>query len=120
MFYAVGRLDLLIPESHSLKEKRSVLNRLKGRLESRFHLSVNEIDFQELHQRAALGVALVVRGPSRGRDALEAIRRLVEEDARAMVLEFRTRIANLDDEPGRTRDADDADDDEGEVEDEWP
>jgi hypothetical protein len=97
MYYAVARLEILIPHSQSLKEKRSVLNRLKDRVSHRFHCSVAEVDHQDLWQRAAIGVALVVAGPSEGRNALEAIRREVERDPRLQVVDYPQLIASLED-----------------------
>ncbi len=92
MYYAVARLEFLIGQSRSLKEKRSVLNRLKARLESRFKLSVAEVEFQDLWQRGALGVALVASGSESAQNALQAVRREVESDPRVEVLDFRVRI----------------------------
>ncbi len=53
------RVTLLIRSSHSLKEKRSVLNRLKDGLRRDFNVSVAEVDGQETWQRADLGIAAV-------------------------------------------------------------
>jgi hypothetical protein len=99
MFFGVARLEFLIPQSQSLKEKRSILNRLKGRIESRFHISVAEVEFQELWQRGALGVALVTQGMESARNALQAVRREVEHEPRVEVLEFRTSVAAFRDLP---------------------
>jgi uncharacterized protein YlxP (DUF503 family) len=52
-------IELHIPGSTSLKAKRSVLNRIKERLKNRFNASVSEVDYQDLWQRAAIGVAIV-------------------------------------------------------------
>lgn len=52
-------VELHIPQSTSLKAKRSVVNRIKQRLSSRFNVSVSEVDYQDLWQRAAIGVAVV-------------------------------------------------------------
>lgn len=100
MFYAVGRLDLQIPACGSLKEKRSVIAKLKARVAQRLHCAVAEVDHQDLLQRAALGAAFVVSGPSAGANALEAFRREVEEDPRVWVLAFETHVAALGDEHG--------------------
>jgi uncharacterized protein YlxP (DUF503 family) len=53
------RAEIHIHGSASLKEKRSVLRRIKDRTRSRHNISVAEVDFQDLHQRAALGFAAV-------------------------------------------------------------
>jgi uncharacterized protein YlxP (DUF503 family) len=100
MFYAVGRLEILIPQSQSLKEKRSVLLRIKDRVGRRFHCSVAEVDYQDLWQRAAIGVALVVEGESAGQNALQAIRQEVEQDPRLLVVDYPQVVAKLEDRAG--------------------
>lgn len=96
MHYAVVRLELRIPQSRSLKEKRAVLLHLKDRLRHRFHLSVIELEYQDLRQRAALGLALVALSESGARDAVLAIRREVEAEPRALVLETKTRFGRIE------------------------
>lgn len=44
---------------HSLKEKRSIVKSLIGRLQSRFNASVSEVDHQDSKQSAVIGIALV-------------------------------------------------------------
>ncbi len=52
-------VDLFIPDSQSLKDKRQVLLSLKDRLRDKFNLSVAEVDGQDLWQKAVLGLACV-------------------------------------------------------------
>jgi uncharacterized protein len=52
-------VELFIPESQSLKDKRQVLLSLKDRLREQFNLSVAEVDGQDLWQKAVLGMACV-------------------------------------------------------------
>ena len=52
-------VELFIPESQSLKDKRQVLLSLKDRLREKFNLSVAEVDGQELWQKAVLGLVCV-------------------------------------------------------------
>ena len=59
MVVGIIRAELHIHGSTSLKEKRAVLRRIKDRTRSRHNISVAEVEFQELHQRAALGFAAV-------------------------------------------------------------
>ena len=51
-------LEIHLPESHSLKEKRVVLRSLKDRLK-KFNISIAECDHQDLWQRATLGVVAI-------------------------------------------------------------
>lgn len=59
MHAAALRVELRIPEAHSLKDKRGKLKPVIAELKKRFGVSVAEVDHQELWQRATLGVAVV-------------------------------------------------------------
>ena len=59
MFIGVGRFELFIPASGSLKDKRQVLRSVSGTVARRFNVSIAEVDFQDLWQRTALGVSCV-------------------------------------------------------------
>ena len=59
MIVGLCTVELFIPESQSLKDKRQVLLSLKDRLREKFNLSVAEVDGQDLWQKAVLGFACV-------------------------------------------------------------
>jgi uncharacterized protein YlxP (DUF503 family) len=59
MVVGVLRLELLLPENHSLKGKRSVLRTIKARVQNTFNVSIAECDHHDLWQRATLGVSQV-------------------------------------------------------------
>ncbi len=52
-------LEIQIPYSHSLKEKRAVLLKVRNRLRGRFNVAVAELDHQDVWQRATLGVVSI-------------------------------------------------------------
>jgi uncharacterized protein len=58
MVIALLTIDLHLPASHSLKEKRMVLRSVKDRVK-KFNISVAEIDHHDLWQRSTLGVVTV-------------------------------------------------------------
>ena len=51
--------EIMISESHSLKEKRQVLRRIKDGVKHKFHVSVAEVDGNDAWQRAALAYSVV-------------------------------------------------------------
>ncbi len=59
MVVGVLRLELLLPENHSLKGKRSVLRTIKARVQNKFNVSIAECEDHDLWQRATLGVSQV-------------------------------------------------------------
>lgn len=59
MTVGVLRLELVISEAQSLKDKRRALKSVKDRLSNTFNVSVAEVDALDSWQRAVLAVALV-------------------------------------------------------------
>ena len=52
-------LELYLPYSQSLKEKRMILRKAQDRLRARFNFSIAEVDYQDLWQRAKLAAVTV-------------------------------------------------------------
>ncbi|MHC1578755.1 MAG: DUF503 domain-containing protein [Dehalococcoidia bacterium] len=59
MHVSVCEIELRLPENHSLKGKRQVIQSMIARLQNKFKVSVAEVDSQDLWQLATLGVACV-------------------------------------------------------------
>jgi uncharacterized protein YlxP (DUF503 family) len=59
MVVGVCRVTLMVPESHSLKEKRMVLRRIKDRVNNKFNCAIAEVGDQDAWQSAELGFAVV-------------------------------------------------------------
>ncbi len=87
MFVATVRVELHLPFTHSLKEKRTILNRIKDRIRNT-GAAVAEVDHADLWQRAALGVAIVAgeAGVMGGR--LAALRDIVGRQDGVQVLDW--------------------------------
>jgi len=74
-------LELRLENSHSLKDKRHVVQGLKERLRNKFNVAVAEIDYQELWQRAAVAAVTV----SSDRGHAEKVLRSVENEAASLL-----------------------------------
>jgi uncharacterized protein YlxP (DUF503 family) len=59
MVVGVLKLNLVLPENHSLKGKRGVVKRIQARVAGQFNISVGECEDQDLWQSAVLGFAVV-------------------------------------------------------------
>ncbi len=59
MIIGILKLDIEIDFATSLKDKRAVLNRIKERVRRKFNVSIAEVEGNELHNYAGLGVAFV-------------------------------------------------------------
>ena len=58
MIVGLLTIELFIPGSQSLKEKRMVLRRIKDRVK-KFNIAVSEVEHQDLWQRAGIAVVTV-------------------------------------------------------------
>ena len=70
-------VDLHLPQSRSLKDKRAVLRPVLEGLRHRHHVSVAETDHQDQWQRATLGVAVVSGSVHQVEAQLDEIERFV-------------------------------------------
>ncbi|MBN1641334.1 MAG: DUF503 domain-containing protein [Anaerolineae bacterium] len=52
-------IELYLPGSHSLKDKRSVLKRTINHIRREYNVSIAEVDYQDVHQSALIGVVTV-------------------------------------------------------------
>jgi len=66
-------LELRIEHAHSLKEKRQVVKSLKDRLRHKFNVSVAEIDYQDLWQRALVAAVTVASDHAHGERVLQTV-----------------------------------------------
>jgi uncharacterized protein len=77
MFIGVGRYELFIPASGSLKEKRQVVRSVTMTVQKRFNVAVAEVDHQDLWQRCSIGVSCVA-------ESLGHCRKVMQEVEKAM------------------------------------
>jgi uncharacterized protein YlxP (DUF503 family) len=59
MIVGVLTAQLHLHGINSLKEKRSIVKSLLGRLKSRFNISIAEVDHQDQKSSAVIGIALI-------------------------------------------------------------
>jgi len=86
MVIGVCTLELYLPDNHSLKGKRQVVNSLKGKLKNRFNISIAEIDHLDVWQRAALGIAIVSNDRRHVDSELSKILNFIEDSQYASYL----------------------------------
>jgi uncharacterized protein YlxP (DUF503 family) len=77
MIVGVCTVELFIPEGHSLKGKRQVVQSLKNRLREKFNLSVAEVGEQDLWQKSILGLACVANESAHVNQVLEQALNLI-------------------------------------------
>jgi uncharacterized protein len=65
-------LEIHVEDSHSLKDKRNVVRSLKGRLRTKFNVSVAEIDGHDTWTRAVVAVVAVAKDREYAEQLLQA------------------------------------------------
>jgi len=74
-------LDIHLPYSHSLKEKRKRMLRFKDRLKNKYNVAFAELDFQDKWQRTRIGMV-----------TLSSQKKIIEQMFQKITLEFQELI----------------------------
>jgi uncharacterized protein YlxP (DUF503 family) len=98
VFVGTLRLDLLLGDVHSLKQKRSVVRPVVTELRRRFDVACAETGHLDLHRRAELGVSVVSADAAHCVEVLDACERLVAARPELDLLSARSRVRAEDDE----------------------
>jgi uncharacterized protein len=98
VFVGTARVDLHVPGVGSLKGKRAVMNRLKAGLQRELGVSVAEVGYQDLWQRAAIGVAVAASSVAGAERVLDRIVAVIERDPRVFVTGLVTDIDEVADQ----------------------
>ncbi|HKA53383.1 MAG TPA: DUF503 domain-containing protein [Candidatus Binatia bacterium] len=79
MVVGVLRLTLYLAESHSLKDKRAVLRKIKARVRNEFNVSIAECDEHDLWQKTLLGICQVGADQAYVDGGLRAVVRFIDD-----------------------------------------
>ncbi len=85
MQVGVMEIHLHIPWAHSLKEKRMVVKSLQDKIRHRFNVSVAEIQDQDIHQTAVIGIACLSSSAVIMDQVLTHVFSFVEQNTEAIV-----------------------------------
>lgn len=87
MIVGVLRVELSLPGSHSLKDKRRLLRSLLDRLHQTFHVAAAEIDRQDSWRHAEVGVSYVSNSAAHANAVLSKVLAVVEREAELVITE---------------------------------
>jgi uncharacterized protein YlxP (DUF503 family) len=82
MIVGVLKAQLHLQGVASLKQKRSIIKSLTGRLKSRFNISISEVDHQDSKTAAVIAISLVSNDNSFIRQQFDAIIKFMQNDGR--------------------------------------
>lgn len=86
MIVGLCTLELFIPDAHSLKEKRKVVQSLITRVRGRHNVSVSEVEHQDLWQRAGIAIAAVGTSRRHLESMFDGILREIESTVPAQIV----------------------------------
>ena len=82
MVIGILETQLILHGLRSLKDKRRIVKSLIGRLQTRFNLSIAEVDHQDSKQCAVLGLAVVANDSQFVDQQLDTILNFIRADGR--------------------------------------
>lgn len=86
MFIMSARVEIIIYESQSLKEKRKIIKSLVTKIRNQYNVSIGEIGFLDLWQRAGLGIACVSNSSIQAEKQIDRVLDFLEEDGRCEII----------------------------------
>ena len=98
MVVGISRIEIFLPENHSLKEKRHAMTRIVERTKGRFNISIMEIDQTNLWQKATVGFAVVGVKQDHVSSTIENVSRYIESMYIGQVIGSKTEIMVIGDE----------------------
>lgn len=73
MIVGIFQIELFLPASRTLKDKRQVIQSLIQRIRAAYNISITETAYRDLRQRAMLGAAYISTGESQARALLDRL-----------------------------------------------
>lgn len=74
-----AEVECFIYNSHSLKDKRSVIKKIIHKLRHEFNVSVAEIDYQSLWQRTKFGIVTVSNDVTHAEKVMQNIMKTIDQ-----------------------------------------
>ena len=94
MNVAVCVVTLHLLDTHSLKEKRGLLQSLMTRLRGRFNVSIAEVEGQDDIHQGVLGISCVNTAAGHPQETIDSVVRFMESEivGRAEVVDIQTEV----------------------------
>ena len=89
MLLGVCTINLYFPDSHSLKDKRSIIKSLKLRIRNNFNISVSEIDNYDLWKNTTLGIACIGNDKKYLSNILNEAIKFIENQNKLQLINFK-------------------------------
>ena len=98
MHVGVCRFTLLVPGSHSLKDRRASVRRLRDRVRQRFQIGLVEVGGQDTWQRADLAFSVLTGSRDAAEAAVAQVLRFVQDQGQGSVAAARSEVTSFGDD----------------------
>lgn len=92
----MAKISLVIDQSHSLKDKRMVLRRIRDRVRERLHVVINEVGELDNWQRAELGTAVVSSDRAKALELIDEVVRVAMAAGGAEIFAIAKTVTTFD------------------------
>ncbi|MDT7880405.1 MAG: DUF503 domain-containing protein [Candidatus Hydrothermia bacterium] len=82
MIIGVLEIEIFIPYSTSIKEKRYIVKSIKDKVKSKYNVSIAELDYHDAWQRSKIGFACLSNSVSYINSYLMDLLKFLQEDKR--------------------------------------
>ena len=96
VYVGMAKISLVIDQSHSLKEKRMVLRRVRDRVRERLQVTVNEVGEHDNWQRAELGCAVVSSDRTKALELIDEVVRVAMAAGGAQIFAIAKTVITFD------------------------
>ena len=98
MFVGISRIDIYLPENHSLKDKRQATRRIVEKTRSKFSISIAEVERTNLWQRATVGFSVVGATADQVQKIIETVQEFIESLYIGKIIDTKTEVVVVGDE----------------------
>lgn len=91
MLIGTIQIHLFLP-SRTLKEKRRIINSIKDKTRNKFNVSIAEIDFNDDHHNALIGIAIVGNDGNYLNSVLYSIIDFINSEFPSMISDYNIEI----------------------------
>lgn len=97
MIVGISQIELHLPQSRSLKDKRQITRSILRKAQARFNVSIAEVDHHDLWQRVSIGISCVSKTSYQAQKLLHQISREIKSLNNITFLDEHISIVNLED-----------------------
>lgn len=85
-------MKLNIYEANSIKEKRQVIKSIIGKLQSRFNISIAEVDLNDSWKSSIIGFACVTNDTQHANQIVSKVIKFIDADSRVEIVDYTIEI----------------------------